>query len=172
MNNNSTNAMKQPEFVFTAKQVCFVREVTPLTPQIDISRVRTDEFCIPVYAAISDDDIRLTDEYIAELQAQGVDKLADAIRDIHNGLTDNGYDNDIIAALLSEIRRCRTFASRLRNLKTLLDRKLPGGMVYLSEIRAAVSNSQGEVDNSVLSPLTDIVAGENEIFVTGDITWR
>ncbi|NGE22527.1 baseplate J/gp47 family protein [Klebsiella pneumoniae] len=58
------------------------------------------------------------------------------------------------------------------NLKTLLDRKLPGGMVYLSEIRAAVSNSQGEVDNSVLSPLTDIVAGENEIFVTGDITWR
>lgn len=120
MNNNSTNAMKQPEFVFTAKPVCFVREVTPLTPQIDISRVRTDEFCIPVYAAISDDDIRLTDEYIAELQAQGVDKLADAIRDIHNGLTDNGYDNDIIAALLSEIRRCRTFASRLRNPSALL----------------------------------------------------
>lgn len=76
MSNNSTDTMKQPEFVFTAQPVCFVRAVTPLTTQIDISRVRTDEFCMPVYAAISDDDIRLKDEYIAELQAQGVDKLA------------------------------------------------------------------------------------------------
>lgn len=114
MNNNSTDAMKQPKFVFTAQPVCFVRELTPLTPQIDISRVRTDEFCIPVYAAISDDDIRLTDGFIAELQAQGVDKLADSIQDIHDGLIDNGYDNDIIMILRNEIRRCLFFAERLR----------------------------------------------------------
>lgn len=114
MSNNSTDAMKTPEFVFTAKPVCFVREATPLTPQIDISRVRTDEFCMPVYADISDDDIRLTNEYIAELQAQGVDKLADSIRDIHDGLIDNGYDNDIIMILRNEIRRCLFFAERLR----------------------------------------------------------
>ncbi|HAS8353668.1 TPA: hypothetical protein I7721_21575 [Vibrio vulnificus] len=120
MNNNSTDAMKQPKFVFTAKPVCFVREVTPLTPQIDISRIRTDEFCMPVYAAISDDDIRLTDEYIAELQAQGVDKLADAIQDIYDGLLEHSYSGNIIATLLSEIGRCRSFAARLRNPSALL----------------------------------------------------
>lgn len=58
------------------------------------------------------------------------------------------------------------------NLKALLDRQLPGGRVYLSEIRATVSNTQGETDNTVLSPMADINAGENEIFILGNIVWR
>ncbi|HEI7976451.1 TPA: hypothetical protein SLC29_002295 [Morganella morganii] len=103
-----------------AKPVCFVREATPLTPQIDISRVWTDEFCMPVYAAISEDDIQLTNEYIAELQAQGVDKLADSIQDIYDGLLEHSYSGNIIATLLSEIGRCRSFAARLRNPSVLL----------------------------------------------------
>lgn len=115
MSNNSTDAMKTPKFVFTAKPVCFVREATPLTPQIDISRVRTDEFCMPVYADIIDDDIRLTDGFIAELQAQGVDKLADSIQDIYDALMKYHCNNDILITLRSEISRCRSFAEKLRS---------------------------------------------------------
>ncbi len=115
MDNNSTDAMKQPKFVFTAQPVCFVRGLTPLTPQIDISRVRTDEFCMPVYAAISDDDIRLTDGFIAELQAQGVDKLADSIQDIYDALTEYHCDGGILMTLRGEISRCRSFAEKLRS---------------------------------------------------------
>ncbi|MGJ3350207.1 hypothetical protein AAZR23_12030 [Morganella sp. Je.2.23] len=92
-----------------------MRAVTPLTPQIDISRVRTDEFCMPVYAAISDDDIRLKDEYIAELQAQGVDKLADSIQDIYDALMKYHCNNDILITLRGEISRCRLFAEKLRS---------------------------------------------------------
>ena len=114
MNNQSTNNMTTSKFVITAQPVCFVRSVTPLTSQIDISRIRTNEFCEPVYVAISDDMVRLSDDYIAELQAQGVDKLSDSIQDIHDGLMDNGYDDDIIMLLRSEISRCRSFAERLR----------------------------------------------------------
>ncbi|HCR3993458.1 TPA: hypothetical protein OOF55_002723 [Morganella morganii] len=120
MSNNSTDAMKQSKFIITAQPVCFIRPVTTLTNQIDIARRPTNEFSEPVFATISDDDIRLTDEYIAELQAQGVDKLADAIQDIYDGLLEHSYSGNIIATLLSEIGRCRTFASRLRNPSALL----------------------------------------------------
>ena len=107
--------MEQPKFIISAEPVCFVRSVTPLTPQIDISRTCTDEFCVPVYATISDRSVSLSDWYIAELQAQGLDKLADTIQDIRDGLLENGYDNDIIITLYDEIRRCRAFAKRLRS---------------------------------------------------------
>ncbi|ENS5447403.1 hypothetical protein ACE1QC_002265 [Morganella morganii] len=120
MNNNSTDAIKQPKFIITAQPVCFIRPVTPLTNQIDIARRPTNEFSEPVFATISDDDIRLTDECIAELQAQGVDKLADAIQDIYDGLLEHSYSGSIIATLLSEIGRCRSFAARLRNPSVLL----------------------------------------------------
>ncbi|WP_274369938.1 hypothetical protein [Morganella morganii] len=115
MSNNSTDAMKQPKFVFTAQPVCFVRELTPLTPQIDISRVRTDEFCMPVYAGISGDEIHLADEYISELQAQGVDKLADSIQGIYDTLTEYHCDTGILITLRDEINRCRSFAEKLRS---------------------------------------------------------
>lgn len=120
MNNNSTDAIKQSKFIITAQPVCFIRPVTALTNQIDIACRPTNEFSEPVFATISDDDIRLTDEYIAELQAQGVDKLADAIQDIYDGLLEHSYSGNIIATLLSEIGRCRSFSARLRNPSVLL----------------------------------------------------
>ncbi|HHV7359435.1 TPA: hypothetical protein ACUNBO_002085 [Morganella morganii] len=116
MNNNSSNAMKQPKFVITAQPVCYVRPVTALTPQIDISRIRTGAFCEPVFATISDDDIRPTEAYIAELQAQGVDKLADSIQDIYDALTEYHCDTGILTITLrDEINRCRSFAEKLRS---------------------------------------------------------
>ncbi|PHM49340.1 baseplate J/gp47 family protein [Xenorhabdus miraniensis] len=58
------------------------------------------------------------------------------------------------------------------NLKTYLDSLRPGGLAFLSEIRATISNAPGEIDNTVISPASDIHAAENEIFVLGGITWR
>lgn len=114
MSNNSTDAMKQPKFVFTAQPVCFVREVTPLTPQIDISRVRTDEFCMPVYAGISGDEIHLADECISELQAQGVDKFAESVQWAFEALVDFGFGGLGPEILEGLIGLCREFAETLR----------------------------------------------------------
>ncbi|MCW4538276.1 baseplate J/gp47 family protein [Providencia sp. 2024EL-00606] len=58
------------------------------------------------------------------------------------------------------------------SLKNYLDSLPPGGLAYLSEMRAAISNAPGEVDNTVYSPASDIQANENEIFILGDIVWR
>ncbi|CBJ81764.1 putative bacteriophage protein [Xenorhabdus bovienii str. Jollieti] len=58
------------------------------------------------------------------------------------------------------------------HLKIYLENLRPGGLAFLSEIRAAISNAPGEIDNTVFSPTGDIHAAENEIFVLGDITWR
>ncbi|WP_340615101.1 baseplate J/gp47 family protein [Xenorhabdus thailandensis] len=58
------------------------------------------------------------------------------------------------------------------NLKIYLESLRPGGLSFLSEIRATVSNTPGEIDNTVISPASDIHAVENEIFVLGEITWR
>ncbi|MDC9594884.1 baseplate J/gp47 family protein [Xenorhabdus sp. IM139775] len=58
------------------------------------------------------------------------------------------------------------------NLKIYLESLRPGGLAFLSEIRATISNAPGEMDNTVINPTTDIHAAENEIFVLGDITWR
>ncbi|MCU6237053.1 hypothetical protein KWH75_08215 [Morganella morganii] len=107
--------MEQPKFIISAEPVCFVRSVTPLTPQIDISRIRTGAFCEPVFATISDDDIRPTEAYIAELQAQGVDKLADSIQGIYDALTEYHCDTGILITLRDEINRCRSFAEKLRS---------------------------------------------------------
>ncbi len=58
------------------------------------------------------------------------------------------------------------------NLKRYLGSLPPGGLAYLSELRAAISNAPGEIDNTLYSPTADIQATENEIFVLGNIQWR
>ena len=78
-NNASTHNMIQPKFIITATPVCYVRPFTPLTPQIDVSRERSSEFCEPLFIALSADDIQFSNDYIRELQAQGVDKLAESL---------------------------------------------------------------------------------------------
>lgn len=47
-----------------------------------------------------------------------------------------------------------------------------GGTALLSQLRAAISNAPGETDNTVMSPIADQYAAENELFVLGDIEWR
>lgn len=46
-----------------------------------------------------------------------------------------------------------------------------GALLYLSQIRATVSNTAGEVDNSVMYPTADIRLPSNHIPVVGEITW-
>lgn len=48
----------------------------------------------------------------------------------------------------------------------------PEKTVYLSHLRAIVSNVIGEVDNSVTYPTQDIELGKGEIIKLGDITWQ
>lgn len=48
----------------------------------------------------------------------------------------------------------------------------PGGKVYLSHLRAAISNVIGETDNSVLSPTADVQLQKNQIVILGAITWQ
>ena len=46
-----------------------------------------------------------------------------------------------------------------------------GSILLLTHIRAAISNTAGESDHSLLSPLADVVIAANEVGVLGAITW-
>lgn len=46
------------------------------------------------------------------------------------------------------------------------------GTLLLSQLRATISNAPGETDNTVIFPVGDLYAAENELFVLGDIEWR
>ncbi|WP_308569893.1 baseplate J/gp47 family protein [uncultured Haemophilus sp.] len=48
----------------------------------------------------------------------------------------------------------------------------PGGLLYLSHLRATVSNVSGEMDNSILSLQADVQLDKDQILVLGDITWQ
>ncbi|HEQ1859965.1 TPA: hypothetical protein VEO38_003551 [Providencia alcalifaciens] len=111
----STNNIIQPKFIITATPVCYVRPFTPLTPQIDVSRERSSEFCEPLFIALSTDDIQLSNDYIRELQAQGVDKLAESLQSILDSLPDRDYMEKVKSALRDEIFNCRDFAKEFRN---------------------------------------------------------
>ena len=47
----------------------------------------------------------------------------------------------------------------------------PGGTIYISHIRAAISAASGEVDHVLVSPTENVTAAEGELLVLGDITW-
>ena len=47
-----------------------------------------------------------------------------------------------------------------------------GGKVYLSHLRATISNVIGETDNSVLMPTADVQLANNQIVMLGNITWQ
>ncbi|WP_425085970.1 baseplate J/gp47 family protein [Yersinia intermedia] len=58
------------------------------------------------------------------------------------------------------------------SLKAYLATLPRGGTALLSQLRATISNTQGETDNTLISPITDQYAVENELFVLGNIVWR
>lgn len=115
MTNLSTRSMKQPNFVITAKPVCFVKPYQPVSETISISRHGDKQHTSPLYIALSDEDIQLSDDYQRELQAQGVDKLADALQDSLAALEECHYTGVITQTIEDEISRCRDFAERLRH---------------------------------------------------------
>jgi uncharacterized phage protein gp47/JayE len=47
----------------------------------------------------------------------------------------------------------------------------PGGTMYLSHIRAAISNAAGEIDSTVVSPSANVTAASNTLLTLGTITW-
>lgn len=47
----------------------------------------------------------------------------------------------------------------------------PGGTLYISRIREAVSHAAGESDNTVTSPSADVVSGAGELSVLGTVTF-
>lgn len=48
----------------------------------------------------------------------------------------------------------------------------PEQKIYLSHLRAIVSNVIGEIDNSIITPSEDIQLGQGEIIQLGEITWQ
>lgn len=57
-------------------------------------------------------------------------------------------------------------------LRDLLVRQVePGGVLYISQIRQAISNAEGEVSHNLLAPAANITAARNAILVFGAITW-
>jgi uncharacterized phage protein gp47/JayE len=47
----------------------------------------------------------------------------------------------------------------------------PGGRVYVSHIRAAISTAMGEEDHALVSPAEDPVPNGNALLTLGEITW-
>ena len=64
--------------------------------------------------------------------------------------------------------------SRIKEgLQALFEREAsPGGLVYLSHIRAAISAAVGEVDHTLVSPSADVVPSTGVLLVVGDFTWQ
>ena len=66
-----------------------------------------------------------------------------------------------------------TVKSAVKNaLVSLFATLEPGSLLYLSHLRATISNVVGETDNSVISLSEDIQLGTNEILVLGELTWQ
>lgn len=115
MTNPSTRSMKQPQFVITAEPVCFVKPYQPALETISISRHGDKQHTTPLYIALSDDDIQLSDDYLRELQAQGVDKLINSLQNALNLLHERDCAGAVTSMLKDEINSCKAFARRLRN---------------------------------------------------------
>ena len=49
---------------------------------------------------------------------------------------------------------------------------IPGGSIYISHIRAAISAAAGEIDHELVSPTANVTAGANELLTLGSITWQ
>lgn len=58
-----------------------------------------------------------------------------------------------------------------KSLQAYLSNAGVGALLYLSQIRAAVSNTAGEVDNSVIYPANDVQLLSDHIPTLGEITW-
>lgn len=48
----------------------------------------------------------------------------------------------------------------------------PGGLIYLSHIRAAISAAMGEEDHTLISPTVNVTAKTGELLTLGEITWQ
>lgn len=48
----------------------------------------------------------------------------------------------------------------------------PGGTIFISQLRAAISGAAGEVDHVLVSPTSNIVCQTGELAVLGDVTWQ
>lgn len=48
----------------------------------------------------------------------------------------------------------------------------PGGTIFISQLRAAISGAAGEVDHVLVSPTENIICSTGELAVLGDVTWQ
>lgn len=119
MTNLSTRSMKQPKFVITAEPVCFVKPYQPVSETISISRRGDKQHTTPLYIALSDDDIQISDAYIRELQAQEVERLTESlVRTLL--LLDENY-NAAIGIVKNEINQCNKLINELRHPESKRD---------------------------------------------------
>ncbi|MCG9951637.1 hypothetical protein MIB43_017135 [Providencia rettgeri] len=107
MNENLPSSLT---FTLNRQPVFYIRQNEVLSPSIQISPTADKEFCVPLYAGFEFDDAS-----ILELQAQGVDKLAESLQSYLDSLPDRDYMGKVKAALRDEIFNCRDFAKQLRS---------------------------------------------------------
>ena len=48
----------------------------------------------------------------------------------------------------------------------------PGGKIYISHIRHAISSAVGEADHKLVVPNEDLSSSKGELLSVGDITWQ
>ena len=114
-------------------------------------------------------DIIPTAEKVAEVQAH-----IDAVRPVTAIVTVEAPETQAVNITISSLLPSTT-AVREAVEKALADLFIaeaePGALMYLSHIRAAISNAAGEIDNTVVSPVADIQAPAGTLLTLGTITW-
>lgn len=114
-------------------------------------------------------DIIPTAEKVAEVQAH-----IDAVRPVTAIVTVEAPATQAVNIAISSLLPSTT-AVREAVEKALADLFIaeaePGALMYLSHIRAAISNAAGEIDSAVVSPTADIQAPAGTLLTLGTITW-
>ena len=114
-------------------------------------------------------DIIPTAEKVAEVQAH-----IDAVRPVTAIVTVEAPATQAVNVTISSLLPSTT-AVREAVEKALADLFIaeaePGALMYLSHIRAAISNASGEIDSTVVSPAADIQAPAGTLLTLGTITW-
>lgn len=107
--------------------------------------------------------IQHVQEYIDALRpvTARVSVLPPTISRVDFTIADLEPENDAVKARIKEA------------LVALFQREsTPGGRIYLSHIRAAISSAAGETDHKLVAPTEDVIPASGALLTVGEITWQ
>lgn len=115
-----------------------------------------------------DADIFPGDEKVAEVQAY-LDKKRPVTAEVYAFAPINHVIDFTIKLVPDSTTLREAVRQSLANL--IADEGGSGSKVYLTHMRAAISNTPGETDHVLSIPAADVLIGDNEIGTLGTITW-